>query len=261
MIVFAAFTPHSPLLMPSIGTPEEKQLDKTAEAMRLLSSRLRKAKPDTIVILSSHGIQHETAFSINLHDRYVTDFSRYGDLGTHKEFSPDVQMIDAIQRTLRGRGVALTLDSEEALDHSLAVPLFLLTDRMAAKIIPISYSGLGPKDHATFGRELYDALSHSPKRVAVLAAGDLSHALESNAPAGFKPEGKEFDEAINEAVKQKALSKLLSLDEKVVREAAECAYRPLLILFGILEKMNLRSEILSYEAPHGVGYMVAQFHL
>lgn len=261
MIVFSAFVPHSPLLMPTIGAPEEKQLEATVEAMRLLSLRLRRTKPDTIVIISLNNIQHETAFSVNLHDRYVTDLSEYGDLGTRKTFSPDVQTVDHIQRALRGQGIAVTLDSEKRLRHDFAVPLNILTERVTAKIIPISCSGLAPKEHAAFGRALYDIFSHSSKRIAILAAGDLSHALESNAPAGFHPEGKKFDDAVAEAIKQKSLSKILSLVEEEVRSASECAYRPLLVLFGIMEKISVRPEILSYESPHGVGYLVGQFLL
>src|SRR3989338_5882806 len=259
MIVFAAFTPHSPLLMPAIGIAKEKQQKKTSEAMRLLSSRLRKTKPETIVVISSHSFQHKTAFSINLHDRYMTDLSKYGDLGAHKTFLPDVQTIDQAQRFLRGQDIPVTLDSEETLDYSIAVPLLLLTDKLSAKIIPISYSGLGPKEHAAFGNALREILSRSSRRIALIATGDLSHALESSGPAGFKPEGKKFDDAVAEAIKQKSLSKLLSLDEQIVRASSECAYLPLLILFGALEKIRMRSEILSYETPFGVGYLVAEF--
>ena len=58
-----------------------------------------------------------------------------------------------------------------------------------------------------------------------------------------------------------SLSQLLSVNETSLEESHECAYRPLLILFGLLEKMHVRPEILSYEHPFGVGQLVTQFHI
>ena len=49
------------------------------------------------------------------------------------------------------------------------------------------------------------------------------------------------------------------IDEEVVEKSEECAYRPLLVLFGILDQVPADPEVLSYESPFGVGYLVAQF--
>ncbi len=262
MIVFAAFMPHSPLLLPVIGKEHRKRLKLTLEAMKTLAEHLYTAMPETVVILSSHSTMHETAFSINLHDEYVTDLSRFGDLGTKGEFLPDLALMDAIQRSLRRADQPMTLDSDAALDHGTAVPLLLLTERLPEiRIVPISYSGLDAKAHAAFGRALRDVLEASPRRIAVIASGDLSHALSNKAPAGFHKEGKIFDDSVREAIVDSSLSRLLSLEPESVKTAAECAWRPLLIFLGLLEEKHGRPEILSYEAPFGVGLLVAQIHL
>jgi len=46
-------------------------------------------------------------------------------------------------------------------------------------------------------------------------------------------------------------------------EAGECGLRSFSFLLGILEeaKIDWKAEILSYEAPFGVGYLVANFKL
>lgn len=261
MIVFSAFTPHSPLLVPSIGKENAKKLERSIQGMKTLSEELYLSHPDTIVIISAHSIQHETAFSINLHDDYHVDLKDFGDLSITKEFHPDLKIIDAIQRTLRREHIPITLDSNSNLDYGTGVPLLLLTEELKnIHIVPISYSGQSAKDHVTFGRALKDVLSDSEKRIAVIASGDLSHCLTTDAPAGFKKEGEKFDKAIRQAIENVATSKLLSLKPDLIEAAAECGYRPLLILFGIIERMSVRPEILSYEAPFGVGYLVAQFH-
>lgn len=262
MIVFAGFTPHTPLMLPPIGKDARERLQDTITAMGRLGDELYAAMPDTIVVISAHATQHEEAFSANLHDQYRVDLREFGDLTTAREFAPDLSLVDAIQRSVRRTGIPFTLDSDARLDYGSAVPLVMLADALpAVKVVPVSYGGLGAKEHHAFGRALKDVLSARRERIAVIASGDLAHCLTSDAPAGFRPEGAQFDEAVRHAVEAGSGSALLSLDQALVERAAECAYRPLLVLFGILENVRVRPEVLSYEAPFGVGYLVAQFHL
>lgn len=263
MIVFAAFLPHTPLLMPSVGKEHRKKLKKTLPALATLAASFAKASPETVVIISAHPTEHANAFSINVHDPYRTDLSKFGDLGTNRSFVPDLGLIDTVQRQLRRAGLPLTLDTDHTLDHGATVPLLLLAPAMRPepKVVAITYSGLGPKEHAAFGRALRDAFEASGRRIAVVASGDLSHALTKKSPLGARPEGKAFDDAVTEAVANLSLSQLLSLEPSLIEQAAECCYRPLLILFGVLEKMSATPRVLSYEAPFGVGYLTAHFDL
>ncbi len=55
MIVFAAIAPHPPLLLPSVGSVEDRQkIKKTLAALGVLAERFEKAKPDAIIISSPH---------------------------------------------------------------------------------------------------------------------------------------------------------------------------------------------------------------
>lgn len=262
MIVFSAFVPHTPLLMETVGKEHRKKLKKTIAAMQKLATGLGAAHPTTLVIISAHPTRHADAFSLTVHDPYRTDLSRFGDMGAERKFSPDLALIDTIQRTLRRQGIPVTLDTDHALDHGASVPLLLLTEPMPQlRIVPITYAGLDPKAHVEFGRALKEVLTASQTRIAVIASGDLSHALTKASPEGERPEGKLFDAAVKSAVETMSLSPLLSLDPARVEAAAECAYRPLLILLGILEKTAVTTNVLSYEAPFGVGLLTARFHV
>jgi aromatic ring-opening dioxygenase LigB subunit len=262
VLVFAAFTPHTPLLVPSVGKTARERLSETVRSMGRLSDELYAAMPDTVVIVSAHAIRHENAFSVNLHDQYRVDLSEFGDLSASETFQPNLGVIDAVQRGVRRAGIPFTLDSDERLDYGAAVPLLLLLESMpSVKIVPVSYSGLDPKRHHAFGRALKDVLAARPERIAVIASGDLSHALTSDAPAGFRREGAVFDATVRQAVESESASVLLSMDASVAERASECGYRPLLVLLGLLENVRVRGETLSYEAPFGVGYLVAQFHI
>ena len=260
MIVFSAFTPHSPLLIESISKERYHDFDDTNEAMQKLAQSLEQTKPDVIVTISSHSQLHETVFSLNFHDSYKISLIDFGDHATTKSFKPDLELVALIRRKMRTEDFAFTIKSDELLEYGPGVPLLLLTKNLQANIIPISYSGLDAKMHLAFGRILKEIFSNSTKRIAIIASGDLSHCLSSDAPMGFKKEGRKFDNMILEAIKNVSSSKLLQISPDIIRESSECAYRPLLIFFGILERMNVRPDILSYKAPNGVGYLVAEIH-
>lgn len=262
MFVFAGLVPHSPLLLPSIGKDNQQQLEKTINATKTFAENLFLAKPDTIIIISSHATKHEDAFSINMSDAYVTSFKDFGDMATSTIFSPDLNLIAQIRRAARNTDRSVTLNSSEMLDYGTGVPLELLTsDTFRPNIVPISLSGLSPKEHLDFGAMLKDVIHTSNKRIAVVASGDLSHCLTKDAPGGFHENAADFDNEVQRAITELSSSTLLSLDEELERNAKACVYQQLLILFGVIERKTLRPEILSYEYPFGVGYLVAQFHL
>jgi MEMO1 family protein len=262
MICFAAITPHTPLLIPGVGKENVAKLESTVAALKHLETELYASHPDAIVVISSHAIQHKDAFSLNLHDEYVIDFKDFGDLATSRILEPDIETASAIEAHMHEKTIPFTLDSRATLDYGTGVPLYFLTENLPdMKIVPISFSGLSPKDHLRFGTELKDVFEHSLKRIAVVASGDLSHCLSSDAPMGFKPQGEKYDQKVLEAVKGVSTSVLLSMSSELLEGASACIQEQLLILFGILERKKARVEILSYEHPFGVGYLVAQVHL
>ena len=55
---------------------------------------------------------------------------------------------------------------------------------------------------------------------------------------------------------KKDIKGILNLDLDFVEAAGECGLRSILILLGALDGLNWKPEILSYEAPFGVGYLV-----
>ena len=47
-----------------------------------------------------------------------------------------------------------------------------------------------------FGQAIHKAAERLGRRAVLVASGDLSHRLTEGAPAGYRPEGKEFDERL-----------------------------------------------------------------
>lgn len=262
MIVFSAFTPHSPLLLPSVNKTQLSKVKKTTAAMQLLSDELYAARPDVLVILSSHGTTFDDAFSLNLHEEYRIDLKEFGDLTEHRTFKPHLKLIDNLQRSLRRQQIPVTLSSDEVLDYGAAVPLLILSEHLPKlKIVPITFSALSAKEHFQFGSALKEVLSSCHERVAVIGSGDLSHALATTSPAGFNKQGPLFDKIVQECVVNRNVSGLLTLAPEDVAMAKECAYRPLMMLLGLMERVNCDPVIHSYEAPFGVGFLVVHFEL
>src|SRR5262249_23489933 len=95
-------------------------------------------------------------------------------------------------------------------------------------------------------------------RVAFIASGDLSHRLKPRAPAGYNPDAHVFDEQVVEALRANAPQRIVAIDHNVRKLAGECGYRSMLVAIGASSDLPLSCEVLSYEAPFGVGYLVAQ---
>ena len=84
MLTFACLSPHPPLILPSVGSIADRQkVKKTIESLESLTPKLKKAKPEVIVISSPHP---DWGFNVPIHflakdvhgveiKPYLTDFS------------------------------------------------------------------------------------------------------------------------------------------------------------------------------------------
>lgn len=260
-LVFAAITPHPPLLIPSIGKDAALKIQKTQKAFEKLEEDLYLSKPDIILVISPHGHHFADAFSINYAPKFETDLREFGDLVTKLKFSGEMMLPYSIrEETYENNNCRTVIINEPLLDHGVVVPLYFLTQHLPeVKIMPVGFSELDYKTHLDFGSILREIILRTNKRVAVIASGDLSHALETDSPAGFHKNGAAFDAKIQELFSSHNTAGLLTLSPDFVQSAAECGFRSFLILAGILKESNYRYESYCYEAPFGVGYLTANF--
>jgi aromatic ring-opening dioxygenase LigB subunit len=91
----------------------------------------------------------------------------------------------------------------------------------------------------------------------LIASADMSHRLTEDAPAGYSPQGKIFDERLVEMVKNYDVKGILNFDAELAEEAGQDSLWSIAILLGALDGKKVKSEVLSYEGPFGVGYMIA----
>jgi len=205
-IKFAAICPHPPLLLPDVGSPEDRaRVKNTIEALEKLGKKLAELKPDSIIISSPHQ------------------------------------------------------------DWGFNVPLFFLAKDFKGEIKTYLIGTEEPKFYFEKGKKVYHEtynIKHETRKIALIASGDLSHCLKEDGPYGFHSDGPKFDKDLIDALKKKDIETILRLDE-IYPEAGECGLRSFCFLLGILDTLGLdwQPEILSYENPFGVGYLVASFKL
>lgn len=262
-LVFAAITPHPPFLMPTIGGENEaKKIKKTIKAFNYLEEELYSSLPDVILIISPHGSFFNNVFTINFCTEYFTDLRNFGDLTTKIKFKGDYEMAHRIRNATKIEKIPATMISESNLDHGSSIPLFYLTKHLPEiKIIQLGFSDLDYKNHVSFGQLIKNQIQLSPKRIAVIASADLSHALTNDAPAGFNKYANQFDDNIRELLNNNNLTKIIQFDKRIINGASECGLRSILILLGIMTNTRFTYKELSYEAPFGVGYLTSQFIL
>lgn len=260
-IVFSALTPHPPLLIPAIGKENLALLKSTINAFKELEESLYATQPDTILIISPHGQIESDFFCMNLNPLFTADFEQFGDFSTRFSFTGNIGLAHKIRERLE-TSAPIKLISVGELDHGSSVPLYLLASHLPkVKILPLYYSGLNLDAHFRLGQLIKKDLLIDNERIAIIASGDLSHRLTKNAPAGYSPKGKKFDQKLIELILKNQTQDILKLNQKTIDDAGECGLKSIVMLEGILDGIKHDPKLLSYEGPFGVGYAVINFIL
>jgi aromatic ring-opening dioxygenase LigB subunit len=259
---FAAIAPHPPIIVSGIG--EEDDLQKTGNTivgMHKLTSAFNEADIDTLIIISPHGLIYPDRFNICQMQKLFGTFAPFDHPDLMVEAENNLDFVDLLSKKMDEAEIPYSLYDNDGeffeLDHGAMVPLsFLKRDQESGfKVVPISYSDLNSDFHFSFGQAIKAATEDYPGRVGILASGDLSHQLLQN------PSGKKFDLQLVEDLKNHKFQNVMDYDQDFVQSVGECGYRSILISLGALDGLENKPEILSYEGPFGVGYLVVNFAL
>lgn len=146
-------------------------------------------------------------------------------------------------------------------EHGYAVPLHYLGKHLPpeTELEKILVTNPSYAYYFELGRRYGEKIAQGEKRTAVVASADLSHVLKEEGPYGYHPAGPKLDALIVQAVRDKNVEGLLALEPELLQHGAECGLRSILFLFGVFAGTDYATEVLSYEGPFGVGYLVAVF--
>ncbi len=265
MSVVAAFAvPHPPIILPEIGRGEERKIQKTIDAYRAAMKLAAGYHPETIVLTSPHTVMYADYFHVSPGGSAAGNFAEFGAPQVHVEVQYDTEFVSTLEACCRKAGVPAGIMGErnKKLDHATMVPLHFFSESGSSfRLVRIGLSGLSPQLHYRLGQCIAATAEKLKRRVVFIASGDLSHKLRDDGPYGFAPEGPEFDRITTEALGKGDFLKLLELDQDFCESAAECGLRSFWIMSGALDRKAIKSRLLSYEGPFGVGYGVAAFRV
>lgn len=258
----AYIMPHPPLAVDGVGNESDKNIiQKTLSSYEHIAKEIASISPDTIIVSSPHSVLYSDYFHISPGHGTNGDFGAFGsDVSISVDY--DADFVDDLCRFCADSRFPAGTEGEmePALDHGTMVPLFFINKYYTDyNLVRISLSGLGLNDHYTFGKFIKKVSDVSNKKIVFIASGDLSHYQKEDGPYGYRPEGPKYDDMLMETLRKGDLSELLSFDSHFLNRAGECGHRSFCIMAGAIYDEELDIQVLSHEAPFGVGYGFASF--
>jgi aromatic ring-opening dioxygenase LigB subunit len=257
-LVFAGIAPHPPLLVPEVGGSRIEEVGNSRRALREFSQRLVATRPDTVVVISPHSPLDPQYFTARASDELAGDFREFNAREVKMAFNNDLQLIEYVKKAAIGEGVELReLHRGYALDHGAMVPLYYLHEAgWRGPLVVVGFTNNHVDAHLAFGRAIEKAARASGRRVAVVASADLSHRLVPGGPYEFEPTAHFFDEQIVQSITSGDARGITEVDQALRARAGECGYRSIVVALGSVGENMRDHQVLSYEGPFGVGYLV-----
>lgn len=260
-IVYGLISPHPPLLIPEIGGRQINTVRATKKALEQAAAGLVASAPDTTVVFTPHSSVSRNTVRVLAGEELEGDFGMFYLPEVRYACRGDRGLAEATAAECKKAGFPAAQVRETVLDHGVMVPLHFLQEAgYGGRVLPVAVALLPLDRLFEFGRLTARAAAASDRTVAVVASADMSHRLTMEAPAGYSPRGAEFDRKLVELVKKNDAAGIMDFDRTLAEEAGQDALWSIAMLLGALAEAGpFTPEVLSYEGPFGVGYMVAEY--
>lgn len=260
-IVYACIAPHGGHLL--LDKNEPTPVPRSRAAFAVMEREMRAARPDSVAVLTPHGIYVEGKISLGITPQAQGELD---GVSAHVETDLDLAAAWAYGAASRGVPVAPLTAREPngvlPLDWGVVIPLVLLAANLAP-VPPITVACPArdvSRDHlVAWGEALAEAADEQNRRVALIISADQGHGHAADGPYGFTPESARYDQAMQEAIAADDLPRLLDWDEDFAEDALADSYWQTLTLVGVQKRVPLRAHFLSYEIDHYFGLLCASF--
>ena len=269
-IIAGYLCPHAPVFIDKVGGDQSLIVQGTIDAFKQVANEIHDLHPDLIVVISPHGPIFSDAIAVYDMPEYVGNMKSFGEYTLNYKYTKDQSFIDAlVNASNRVNGFYYPLSEDQfkkfqhapKLDHGVTVPLhFILGMSSETKVVAMSYGSMSYIELLKNGEILREVAETTGKRVVIIASGDMSHALSDKGPYKYHESGPWFDQKMCDYISnQNPYAIFTEADEQVVN-AAECGLRSYAIMMGAFNKTVLTSNLVHYEGPFGVGYLLARFN-
>jgi aromatic ring-opening dioxygenase LigB subunit len=283
-IVFGAIAPHGFTIIPEMSENAEGGL-KTRAAMEELQRRLTAAAPEVVVVAGPHGFRVEGTICLADVGRGAGTL-RWKGRQIEMNVPVDGALTDGIARAAEAKGIPIARAGyagnrrEQAvipIDWGVITPLWyaghgrnmigaghVLADPPerdeGPPVVIVTPSRSLPREKLiAFGQAVAEAAEADGRAVAFIASCDWAHRHREDGPYGFHEAAARVDRTIVDAVAAGDLRSLLTLTDQDATDAAIDGLWQTLMLAGVLERVPLAGDLLSYEAPTYYGMIVATY--
>lgn len=271
-LIYSCIAPHGGSIIEELAGEELELFRPTREAMEKLGEKVKDKKPDTIIILTPHGLRVRDNVCIYTSENCRGSLSENGgtvsaDFKCDRELAEKI-LTEAKERKIPIVGVNYGTASGEAsnieMDWGTLIPLWYMgaRDEKKPEIVVIGPSReIPPGQLLELGKVVAEASQASDKKVVLVASADQAHAHDPNGIYGFHPAAVQYDQAIIDIVMNNHFEKLMEFDMNFVESAKPDSLWQMVILYGAMHIVPMKPQFLSYQAPTYFGMLVAAMEL
>lgn len=265
-LICAGIAPHGYSIIGEIAGEEFELFKPTRDAMEKLGKMILVTKPDTIVILTPHGLRLKGYNAI-----YTSEYCRGSLSGNGAtvslEYKCDKELAEEILEQAEKNNIPSVgcnfgaLEGEASnieMDWGTLIPLWFCKEtNYNPRIVVICPSRDIPMEKLIGLGEIIGRIAvKSDRRVALIASADQAHCHAQEGPYGFDAAAKEYDEQMISIIKSNELSRLLDINMELVGRAKPDSLWQMLILYGAMKVTPMVGELLSYQVPTYFGMSV-----
>lgn len=270
MIVWACIAPHGGEIIRELAGENLPRMARTRAALEELGNRCRAAAPETLVVLTPHGLCIDGCVTLS-----VTRLA-YGELAGENGVlvslgaEVDGDLAEEIASRAASRRIPVVRLAYDRtgkpapilpMDWGTLVPLWhLLEPDTGARVVIVSPARSLPRRQLVqFGEALAEAAEATGRRTAVVCSADQGHGHSARGPYGLSPVSARFDARYCAAVSDNALHRLYRWSNAWIDASMTDSYWQTLMLHGALKGRRFAADLLSYEAPTYFGMACAEF--
>jgi aromatic ring-opening dioxygenase LigB subunit len=269
-LVYACIAPHGSEIVPALAGRQLGAFAPTRRGMRKLAAQMEKAKPDSIVIASPHNLRLHNHIGVVLSENCsgkVAEGNRSISLKAKCDVELAWKILEASERSGlpvvgANYGTSEGPLSDLAMDWGTLIPswFFLKERKLKSRLVVVTPSREIPlRENFEFGRAVAKVAERTKKKVAFVASSDQAHAHKKDGPYGFSEKASVYDGLVVDAVRGGRLESIMRFPPSLIDAAKPDSLWQMTMLAGVLQDVQLKGELFSYQVPTYFGMLCAGY--